>query len=79
MRSRRFQYEGKELEVRATQTEVGWQVRVLENGKLATGVIYSVSWDVAIDARTQQPPTDLVEELMKNAQASVERGTDKLI
>jgi len=82
-RSRPFNHNGRALEVHAVPVisgnfVTGWRVRVLENGRPITGVVYNVSWDTAIDAALQEPPADLVDELMRNAQAAVERGYDRL-
>jgi hypothetical protein len=47
----------------------GWRVRVFENGRPATGVIYTVSHETATDAM----PANIVEGLRKRAELTPSR------
>ena len=53
-RTKEFDYDGRTLSVAAEFDGEQWRVRVFENGKPATQVVYSVSGLTEIDARMSQ-------------------------
>lgn len=76
---RKFSHDGRELEVRAVPAQDGWTVRVYENGRVVTGVTYSVSYETQIDASLQGLPVDLLDDLMNVAQTDIEQGRVRLV
>ena len=67
---RMFCHSGRNLEVRATQTATGWEVRVFEGDQRVTRVFYTVSYETQIDADIQG--ADLLDALMCLAQEDIE-------
>ena len=76
---RKFSHDGRELEVRAVPAQDGGTVRVYENGRVVTGVTYSVSYETQIDASLQGLPVDLLDDLMNVAQTDIEQGRVRLV
>jgi hypothetical protein len=79
VRTIEFTHVERNLQVSAAPDSEGWKVRVLENGRPATGVVYSISHETNIDARLQAVPADLVDELMLLARTDVERERVRLV
>jgi hypothetical protein len=75
-----FEFEGRKLEVRAESTpnHAGWTVRVFEDGRPATAIAYTVTYLTMIDTQMALN-IDVVNELMKSAQRSVEQKWDTLV
>lgn len=53
-RTKEFDYDGRKLSVTAEFDGGEWKVRVLENGKPANRIVYSVSGLTELDARMSQ-------------------------
>ncbi|MBK1696619.1 hypothetical protein [Rhodovibrio salinarum] len=79
IKPRTFTYGGRTFEVRAAAENEGWKVRVFENNRPVTAVVYTVSHENQIDAKIQDLPVDLLQELMRLAQSDVEQGRVALL
>ena len=75
--SRDFQFNGRNLSVRAAPFNDGWRVRVFEGDRAVTAVAYTVTHDTMADA--PMASMHLVHELMTLVQADVEEGRVRLI
>ncbi len=74
MRREPFEFEGRNLEVVATEREGVWTVTVCEGGHTVGRMEYSVTSDTAMDAAVAANATDIVLELMQTARRDVEEG-----
>ena len=75
--SRDFQFNGRNLSVRAAALNEGWRVRVFEGDRAVTAVAYTVTHDITADA--SMASMHLVNELMTLAQSDVEEGRVRLL
>jgi hypothetical protein len=64
VRVREFEHDGRKLQISVTPEGSGWVIRLLENGKQLTPVVYGVSYETATDAAAQEYPIQLVEGLI---------------
>lgn len=76
---KKFTFHDRQLQIKAMFDSDAWKVRVYEGDTPATGVVYSVSHETAVDAKMQSVPLDLVYQLMGLAQADVEKGVVRLV
>lgn len=74
MRTRDFEYDGRKMQVRANQDGEGWVVAVIENGERVASATYSVSNEIASDAK--EFGLDCVDELMKTAENDFRNWSD---
>ncbi len=75
--SRDFQFNNRNLSVRAAAFGEGWRVRVYEGDRAVTAVAYAVTHDATVDA--PMASMHLVHELMTLAQSDVEEGRVRLV
>jgi hypothetical protein len=73
---RDFQFNNRNLSVRAAPVTEGWRVRVYEGDRPVTAVAYTVTHDVTAEAGMAS--MHLVNELMTLAQSDVEEGRVRL-
>jgi len=78
-RKREFNFKERNLEVRAVPDNEIWKVRVFENNRSVTEVVYTVSHENQINAKVQELSVDLLDELMRLAQSDVEEGRVTLL
>jgi hypothetical protein len=71
---REFKHAGRNFEISAGPERDAWKIRLLENGKQASPIVYSVSCETAIDATTSDVPVNLVEELIQLLKHDVKTG-----
>lgn len=74
MRREQFEFEGRNLEVVATEQDGVWTVTVCEGGHTVGRMEYRVASEIAMDAAVAANPTDIVLELMQTARCDVEEG-----
>ena len=79
IKPRTFTHDGRTFEVRAAAENEGWKVRVFENNRPVTAVVYTVSDENQIDAKVQELSVDLLDKLMQLAQSDVEKGRVALL
>jgi hypothetical protein len=78
LRRRQFAFNKRSFEVRAALDDGGWHVRVFEDDKPATTMVYHASWNTIIGAK-HSFGVDAAEHLMQTAQIALERGWDRLL
>jgi len=71
-RVKKFTHRGRQLEVWGIPLADKWKVRVFENEKPVTGVVYSVAHDTTIDPNWTMKAA-LVDELMALAEEGIKR------
>jgi hypothetical protein len=74
MRRAAFEFDGRHLEVVATERNGIWTVIVCESGHTVGRMQYSVTSETAMDAAVATNATDIVLDLMQTARRDVEEG-----
>lgn len=74
MRREAFEFEGRNLEVVATELNGSWTVTVCESGHTVGRMQYSVTSEIVTDAALASNATDIIQDLMQTARRDVEEG-----
>lgn len=77
MKTKKFEFEGYEFEVRALPFPDGWKVKVFCDNKLVSPVIYSVEYDTQMDMK-MTTGYDAIDALMALAQTDIENKIVKI-
>jgi hypothetical protein len=78
-KTRDFQFDGRDLTVRAVPFNEGWRVQVFQGDRAVTRIVYTVAHETVADSSMALIPADLVDELMTLAQTDVEHEVVKLV
>ncbi len=78
-RVRPFSHAGRSLTVKAAPFDEHWEVRIFENDNAVTDIVYTVADITTLDANRANISTDVIDELMAQAQKDVVRGLVPLL
>ena len=73
-RTKAFSYQKRSFQVRASLEADGWAVRLFEEGRRASSLVYKIFYEGKIDTKIGDHPGDFVEHLMTLLQSDVESG-----
>jgi hypothetical protein len=73
-RARVFSYRNRSFQVRASAETDGWAIRLFEEGRRASPLVYKISYEGEIDVKMRDHPGDFIEHLMTLMQSDVESG-----
>lgn len=65
LRTSQFSHNGRNFEVRSAALDNEIKVRLFENGKPASPIVYSITIETAFDAQMRAFPLNLVDGLMQ--------------
>jgi len=71
-RLKEFSFLNRKFQVRASAEASGWVVRLFEDGRRASPLVYKVSYEENIGDKMRDHPGDFVENLMMLMQSDVE-------
>jgi hypothetical protein len=73
-RTKAFSYQNRSFQVRAALEGDGWTVRLFEEGRRASPLVYKIVYEGKSDTKMGDHPGDFVENLMTLMQSDIQSG-----